>query len=501
MKAKFFLFLFIVCPSLISAQFTNHWSQNFSEESSLVAGAVVGGGAGSSAIFYNPATISEISDTRLSVNMSIYSYDYLKFNNALGHNLDLYSSRLFMVPRNVSWMVKSPRYPGWSFELAYMSVANFNSESMGNYDKNIDLLKFLPGTERYTTYSYTRTEFRNDFLGFGGSKKLSESFYFGTSLFISFKSYYSMYITDLNAYPLEPVFVNGEEIPFYTASYEDNGVMKFNDYRGLMKFGFLFVKPRFSVGMNFTTPSVGNVYSDGKRIMRERGQSNITNPDTGTPMENYYIMDYAEVKEVKVNSKTPLSLSVGATIYSKDRKQVFYSTLEYFAGIDPYRMVQAEENPELSGGNVLENRDNSDWLTWVDGANPVLNAAIGMRWYLKENLMFLGGFKTNFSYKKNLDLYPFQNDLSVKSVDFDYYHLSGGLSLRIWGQDLTAGIQYKLGISKNQTQFVNFSDPVEFNFTELKALQGTRQKEMDSFVNSFTLVLAATFNFSNQKKD
>jgi hypothetical protein len=218
-------------------------------------------------------------------------------------------------------------------------------------------------------------------------------------------------------------------------------------------------------------------------------------------MENYYIMDYAEVKEVKVNSKTPLSLSVGATIYSKDRKQVFYSTLEYFAGIDPYRMVQAEENPELSGGNVLENRDNSDWLTWVDGANPVLNAAIGMRWYLKENLMFLGGIKTNFSYKKNLDLYPFQNDLSVKSVDFDYYHLSGGLSLRIWGQDLTAGIQYKLGISKNQTQFVNFSDPVEFNFTELKALQGTRQKEMDSFVNSFTLVLAATFNFSNQKKD
>jgi hypothetical protein len=277
--------------------------------------------------------------------------------------------------------------------------------------------------------------------------------------------------------------------------------MKFNDYRGLMKFGVLFIKPRFSVGMNFTTPSVGNVYSDGKRIMRERSQSNITNPNTGNPMENYYIMDYAEVKEVKVNSKTPLSLSLGATIYSKDRKQVFYSTLEYFAGIDPYRMVQAEENPELSGGNVLESIDKSDWLTWVDGANPVLNAAIGMRWYLKENLMFLGGIKTNFSYKKNLDLYPFQNDLSVKSVDFDYYHLSGGLSLRIWGQDLTAGIQYKLGISKNQTQFVNFSDPVEFNFTELKALQGTRQKEMDSFVNSFTLVLAATFNFSNQKKD
>jgi hypothetical protein len=40
-----------------------------------------------------------------------------------------------------------------------------------------------------------------------------------------------------------------------------------------------------------------------------------------------------------------------------------------------------------------------------------------------------------------------------------------------------------------------------FNFTELKALQGTRQMEMDSYVNSITLVIAATFNFSPQKKN
>ena len=493
MRRTLFILIFSV-PLFANAQFNNHWSHNFNEESSLVAGAVVGGGAGSSSIFYNPASISEITDSKLSVNMSFYSYDYLKYNNALGNNLDIYSSRLYMIPRNVSFMVKSPNYPGWSFELAYLNVANFTAESMGSTDKAIDILKNLPGTERYTSYSYSRTEFRNDFLGFGGSKKLSENFYFGTSLFVSFKSYYSTYVADLNAYPLEPVFIDGKEIPFYTALYKENEVVKFNDYRGLMKFGLMFVRPRFSAGLNFTTPSVGNIYSDGKRVLRERGQSNITNPVTGKSMENYYIMDYAEVKEVQVNSKTPLSVAAGATYYSKDRKKVLYTTLEYFAGIDVYRMVEVDENPDAAGG-IAGNKDINDWLTWIDGAKPVLNGAIGISMNLKDNLKFLGGFKTNFSYKKNLDVHPFQNDMLVKSVDFNYYHFTGGLSLRIWGQDLTAGIQYKLGVSRDQTQFINVSDPEEFNFTEMKALQGTRMNEMDSYLNSITLVIAASFNF------
>ncbi|MEE4258080.1 MAG: hypothetical protein V2I47_13665, partial [Bacteroidales bacterium] len=42
----------------LNAQSYNHWARSFNEESSLLAGAVVGGGAGPSAIYYNPAGIS-----------------------------------------------------------------------------------------------------------------------------------------------------------------------------------------------------------------------------------------------------------------------------------------------------------------------------------------------------------------------------------------------------------------------------------------------------------
>ena len=500
MRQKLITLILIFGPLFIHAQIFNHWSHNFSEESSLAAGAVVGGGAGTSAIFYNPASISEINESKLSVNMNLYTYDYLKYKNALGDGNDMYSSRLYMIPRSVSFMMKFPRHPEWNIEIAYLNVANFYAESMSNTDVNIDILTHLPGLERYTTYSYLRTEFRNDFLGFGGSRKINDHFYFGTSLFISFKSLYSAYVANLNAYPVDPVIINGNQIPFFTATYKENELVKFNDYRVLMKFGLLYKKSGFSVGINVTTPSVGGIYSDGKRLRRERSQSNITNPATGLPLEDYILTDYAETKEVKVNSKTPLSIAAGCTLYNADKKRHLFTTIEYFAPVEPYRMVQATENPDLAGGSATENVDGDEWLNFVDGAKPVLNVALGIRGYIKENLMFMGGFKTNFSYKNHLDIYPFQQDKMVKSVDLDYYHLSGGLTLRIFGQDLTAGLQYKLGINKNQTQFINVTEPVEFNTTEMKALQGTRKDNMNSVLNSMSILFSATFNFSKISK-
>ena len=84
-------------------------------------------------------------------------------------------------------------------------------------------------------------------------------------------------------------------------------------------------------------------------------------------------------------------------------------------------------------------------------------------------------------------------------MHLDYYHLTGGISLKIRGQDLIAGLQYTIGREKNQTQFVNLSDPVEYNYIEKAPLQGTRQDNMTSLLNSLSLYFGATFNFGGEK--
>ena len=107
------------------------------------------------------------------------------------------------------------------------------------------------------------------------------------------------------------------------------------------------------MGFNITTPSVGGIYSDGKKVTRKEKHSNITFPETGEPLPNYVLADYEEKKNVFVNSKSPMSVAAGFTYYIPKRNQVLYTTLEYFDDIDPYRIVQANENPDLAGGSVF----------------------------------------------------------------------------------------------------------------------------------------------------
>ena len=66
------------------AQSDNYWSWNFNTPSTLLAGSVVGGGAGPSSIFYNPALIDHEDTPSISLSASIVSLQLFKFENISG---------------------------------------------------------------------------------------------------------------------------------------------------------------------------------------------------------------------------------------------------------------------------------------------------------------------------------------------------------------------------------------------------------------------------------
>jgi hypothetical protein len=498
MIRKLVFFILVFSPFFTRAQINNYWSYNFNEESTMIAGAVVGGGAGASSIFYNPAIISDINESKLSLNASLFAYEINNAKNILGENIDLQSTRFYAIPRSVSFMYKPPNHPGWSLEFAYLNVVNNEYSGVNFTEYNIDILTYVPGIELYQAYTDLKTDIRTDFFGAGGSIKINENLFVGSSMFVSVNSKYSTYQLDINTSPTSATAT--EEMAYYNAKHETQEMVNFNDYRLLWKVGLFYKKSRFSAGLNITTPSVGGIYSDGKKVMRMQGQNNITNPKTGEPMQNFMIVDYAEKKEVTVTAKSPFAIAAGCTYSTADMKKTLYSTVEYFSGIDAYRMVETNESSNLGSGSILESVDFSDWLTYTDGANPIFNAAIGYRSYLKNNLKLLAGFKTDFNYKKKKETSPSNPDKSIKSNNVDFYHLTSGLSLRIRGQDITAGLQYTLGLNNGTKQLVNLSHPLEFNFEEMKALQGTRTNTVKTVYNSFTLLLAASFNFGGNKK-
>jgi len=287
-------------------------------------------------------------------------------------------------------MVKPKKHPEWSLEFAFLNNENYRLDFTQSVDQDMNILTNLPGEERYYAYFNYRNIYRDDWFGFGGSWKVNPSLFIGASMFLSVKTMEYSFGMDIEAYPLDSVFIDDEYIPFYSANYQEMEYVKYNDYRLLWKFGLLYKKENFSVGFNITTPSVGGIYSDGKKVTRKEKQSNISLPETGEHLPDYVLADYEEKKEVFVNSKSPLSFAAGFTYYMRKNTQVVYSTVEYFAGIDPYRIIQANENPDLVSGSVFKDINYNEWLTFISGAKPVFNAAVGVSPEVKAGLIVNG---------------------------------------------------------------------------------------------------------------
>ncbi|WP_167611113.1 hypothetical protein [Maribellus sediminis] len=487
--------LLLFCSFSVIAQSSNYWSRNFNEESSLLSGAVVGGGAGPAAIYYNPAGIGEIDESKLTINASLFSLELFNASNVWGDGKDLNTMRIIVVPRFISYMLQPQQNKKWNLEVAFLSNENFKVEDINNVDDLKDVLENIPGKERYNANYRYDNDFSDYWVGAGGSYKINPNLILGTSMFVTTRTLRYSYMVDIEAGT--PVKNLNSDPNFKTAKFTNIEYLKFNNYRLLWKFGLLYKTDKMSYGLNITTPSF-NAYADGKRVMRKRSQSNITNPETGEPVTDYLISDFAEVKDMHVNYKNPLSIAAGLSWQNNNDKSLFL-TLEYFFGLDPYKMVEGNEKYEIANDNPLLKEAYKEWLTYVWGAKPVINGAIGYRWIAKENLTVMTGFRTDFNYRKNLNYSPYIESKTVKGFTIDRYHFTGGLTAHVLGQDLMAGLQYSFGIEKNQQQFINLTDYVEFDPETGRALQGNPKNNVTSLSNSLSIYFGATFNFGKSE--
>lgn len=185
------------------SQNQRYWSNNFNEEASLLCGAVVGGGAGNSAIYYNPATISEAKSSSFSFNASLASLVSYKSVNALGDGIDLKYLTLQIQPRFISYLIQPKNNQRLSLEIAMLSRENSALE-YNHTEKNIlNILKDIEGNEKYhASYNYLN-KFSNYWAGIGGSYAISNNLSIGTSVFAAIKSLRYINSMKILAFPLQ----------------------------------------------------------------------------------------------------------------------------------------------------------------------------------------------------------------------------------------------------------------------------------------------------------
>ncbi len=479
----------------------HYWALNFNSQSSLLSGAVVAGDAGNTSIYYNPATISEIKNgSNLSFAASLFTWGLYYFKNMLGDGINLTSVSFNVQPQFMSF---SYRPHNSKFAFAITAITRMKEKfDLSYYDsRTMDIIKSIPGVENYNvSYKYFM-DYHDSWFGFASSYDVNERLKLGASLFLS--ASYLSYRTNTSTIafsPTDTIYIDNKPLPSPVSEGTYNEDIKFTDYRLILKIGISYILEKWRFGLNLTTGSL-SLFSTGKEARRYQKIQNITNNETGELNPGFVIVNGQTRKNIITKMKQPFSVSFGFIREMNAKNNRLYFTMEYFHGIKPYKLVSAPIKEDITSNIIYDQLENKDWLSVADVAKPVINFAIGYRWELREDLMFLSGFRTDFNNINGASYGDLDSFNKINTTDINIYHYTGGVQFYLLKKYLlVAGGEISFGYKKNQEQLANFTDPVEYDPEHHYVLQGPIKNIMDVYYFGFNVYLSANFKFGKTEK-
>jgi len=472
------LFIFIITNIAVFAQPNNYWSMGSNTQASILAGAVVGGGSGITSIFYNPAGISELTSNNISLDASLFHFNYNTYTNPYGYGKEAEYLDYEVQPRFFSYLFHPKSTPKLSIQFAVFSrgvslvkLADFGKEEVVE-----------PVTNIKKTYSVNfdyENRYSDYWGGIGLSYSLSDKLTLGYSLLGSVKVLTYYHNSHINLVPVEDSLSDNSNWQYYDR--QDLYVVSF-----INKIGLQYRENRWSIGLNITTPSI-RLYGDGYH-RREVSMTNIY--DNGVKVPDLILSETNN--HIVANFKEPFSISAGVTCLSNSKKTRLFFSAEYFAAIDSYKAI---DNSKVANYYKEDYSPGTDFLTFHYGAKSVFNVGFGMRHSISDNIEVLGGFKTDFS-SYNVDLnkgIPHLNQYQRGSSNL--YHITGGLRSVLSRGSILLGIEYTFGYNNGMPQFGNYHYPGVYDPDRFIALQETPKKEMKFAYNGIGIYFGLVFSF------
>lgn len=500
-KTKFLLPLILLLlfyvPQNTEAQLMNHyWAQSYNSISTLLSGAVVGEGSGNAAIYYNPSAIVDLEDgNNLSVAASIFTYSIYSMTNIMGNGNDVVTSSLVVQPQFLSYGVKSP-FKKWSFEVAVFSRIreDMNLYYAGSKDFTLQTQDYSENRLNQV-YSY-ENYYSDSWVGIGGGYKYSDRLSLGISANISVSYLKYKYMLSSTVYPLYADTTLTEETALL-AQNELSESINFTNIRIITKLGATYKLDKISFGLNINLPAM-KLFSVGKKTSKGIKEMYNNLIDPGNTRLDYYVFDSQSGKQLKTNFKLPFSIALGSAYSFGNNRKIFF-TAEYFAAIGPYKLVEAQLNTNITTDIVYDQLKNKNWLTYDYRTRAVLNIAIGSQWEIKENLLLLMGFRTDFNGMYRNDLNEDYLNTGLYLTTSNNYHLTGGVKFNFKKHLLIAGTQFTYGHQNNLLQVSNFESVDKFMENKsIMPLMGERKRIVGVNQFSISVFLGATLNFESK---
>ena len=438
----------------------------------MLGGAVVGGGSGVTSIFYNPAGISEVRQSNVTLNSSMFSVVYKTYENALGENQELSQFTFEIMPRFVSYLYRSKKFIELSWEISL-----FNRESRevfmdGTYESDAAKYGFENGERYFGSYDYWE-KYNDYYAGIGTSYEINDNWIVGLSSFVSVK--------DLRSYNnISSAIFETDNFGWYDptqrdlqAGWNSYKLVNFLDVRVLTKLGLKYrLNKEISLGVTVSFPSFRVFsYASSKKIIESKGIKD----EHGNPLPDKYHHESAQY--VKAQFKDPFSIAVGVRRKPLASKNIYSITIEWFAKINPYKAIDAERGKSIFGDQVY----GTEFSNYYMGNRSVINFAFGYKREVRENFELLFGFKSDFfsyylpdSFKK-----AHQNANTFIKIGSDMLHFSSGANFIFKKKfKINMGGSISYGRKTNNTQLVNFVDAQWYDPETGLALQGERKDDL-----------------------
>lgn len=487
------LFLLGICK-IGSAQSDNYWSWNFNTPSTLLAGSVVGGTAGPSAIYYNPSLIDHENIPSLSLSANIISLQFFNASNIAGDDINAKEFFFKVQPRFISYVLPTKKKK-LGVEIAILSpVSEDVSFNIQHFD-TLNIIERTNGDERYSGILEYNRKYDDTWIGGGFSYKISDRFYIGASTFLSTKTLQYEFSRNARAYHLsDSVLVNNSEEAKYIAQSSFEEDLSYWYLSFIVKLGAQYktINQQFSIGLNITFPDIP-IYGVGS-VSKSIERSNVFDNSIGQFTANDVLIETEE--DIRVRVKNPLSLSLGLQYFTKNRKNSLSLTLEYFSKIDPYAILNSSRSYSKLPSYIDDELGDGDFMSYFYEARSLTNFSFGFKQYIAPKLTFLGGFRTDFTNGDKGNSRYIGDNFSISQIHIDKYHITGGFVSTIWKLKILSGIQYTFARNHNVTQLINYSNPVEYNPKTQQSLEGQRQNNAKIKMNEIALFFGMSVEFN-----
>lgn len=459
----------------MQAQDSHYWTNQYGARASLLGGAAIAGLDDNSAVFYNPANLAFIKQSTVSLNTSVYKYTDLYWGNGAGQGLDLQSQRISLYQQMISGLLTKNAEIRSRVGFNIITRQHANISITQRHEGSYELNPSQDGQERYLGNVQLDNNITETWACLGWGYRLNRHFSVGLTGIVTYRAQRYAFFYTTRAARNDSISTTGA-LNIATNAYDTHTQTYI--IGSLLKAGFHARFGPWRFGLNVTSPSM-SIWSNSS-VQRELSQTNL-------PGNNDRIQT-GEQNALPSQYKYPLSLGLGASYEYKNGG--INIALEYFAGLNPYKMIEARD--ESSTFSVLFSRPSVDFFTVWNSAKPVLNFAAGWEHHLTERFFMHLGFRSDYSYART-DGRNYSQKLTLQSIPMNLWHGTLGFSLRRKASLVSVGAQYSYGHRDlGLVQLVNFTEPV---VQAPLYLEGERTS--DSFANyhSVTLLIGFTYFF------